>query len=301
MAARPRAALAAGGLAVGLWLGVSGTAAQEPVFRGAVDAVRLDVAVTRGGRPVDGLTAAHFEVRDNGVLQTIDAVGRDDTPLDLMLVLDISGSMTGDRLPALVDAARGLVRSLRPADRVGVLSFSQALTLHVPPTTAHQQALEALGGLAASGPTALRDALFAGLQMLEPGSDARPVLVFFSDGLDTASWMARDDLEGAVRRSGVVIHAVELLDRDRLGRPLSSIATTESVHRALEAGGGRLWSAANPRDLSRLFADALGELRTRYLITYTVAGPPARGWHGVEVRLKGVRGDVQARPGYWVP
>jgi Ca-activated chloride channel homolog len=301
MAARARAALTAVTLAAGLIATVGEAAAQDAVFRGSVEAVRLDVAVTRGARNVDGLTPSQFEVRDNGVLQTIDTVSRDEMPLSLMLVLDVSGSMAGERLAALVDAAQGLVRSLRPDDRVGVLSFSQQLVLHVAPTVTHARALEALRHLSAGGPTALRDALFAGLQMLEPDPDWRPALVLFSDGRDTASWLARAELADVVRRSGVVVHAVELLDRDLRGRPVSNIAATESVHRALDAGGGRLWSAASPRDLASLFSDALNELRGRYLISYHPTGPAVPGWHQVEVRLKGSRGDVRARPGYFVP
>jgi hypothetical protein len=73
------------------------------------------------------------------------------------------------------------------------------------------------------------------------------------------------------------------------------------VSRAVDAGGGRLWSAANPRDLTRLFSDALDELRARYLLTYRPSGPVVAGWHRVEVRLMGSRGDIRARPGYFVP
>jgi secreted protein with Ig-like and vWFA domain len=107
--------------------------AEQPEFRAAVEAVRLDVSVTRGTTPVAGLTAANFEVLDNGVPQAIDRVSQEDVPLNLMLVLDTSGSMAGVRLGKLIDAARNLVRSLRPEDRVGVLSFSQRVVLSLPP------------------------------------------------------------------------------------------------------------------------------------------------------------------------
>jgi hypothetical protein len=60
-------------------------------------AVRVDVSVTRGDNPVSGQMAAHFEVLDNGVLQIVDRVSREDVPLNLMLVLDSSGSLLAIR------------------------------------------------------------------------------------------------------------------------------------------------------------------------------------------------------------
>jgi len=131
-------------VAAAAWLATAApAAAQAPLFRGSVEAVRVDVSVTRGGHPVSGLTAAHVEVLDNGVPQVVDRVSREDVPLNLMLVLDSSGSLAGEPLAALVDAARGLVRALRPDDRVGLLAFSQRLDLPVAPTVRHEEVLAA--------------------------------------------------------------------------------------------------------------------------------------------------------------
>ena len=57
----------------------------------------------------------------------------------------------------------------------------------------------------------------------------------------------------------------------------------------------------SPKSLRRLFLEALQELRDRYLISFAPAEPIAPGWHKVAVRLDDVKGDVLARPGYWVP
>ena len=67
-----------------------------------------------------------------------------------------------------------------------------------------------------------------------------------------------------------------------------------------DAGGGRRWSASSSRDLRELFARVLEELRSRYLLTYSPTGVAREGWHDVKVTLKGARGDVIARPGYFV-
>ncbi len=88
----------------------------------------------------------------------------------------------------------------------------------------------------------------------------------------------------AARRSGVLIHVVELFTFD-LAR----------------AGGGRRWSAESSRDLRELFGRVLNELRARYLLTYYPSGVTRAGWHDVKVSVKNARGDVTARPGYFIP
>ncbi len=132
------------------------------------------------------------------------------------------------------------------------------------------------GRLTDAGPTALRDALFAGLQIVPPEGAGRPVMVLFSDGRDTASWMAAGDLAGVVRRSGVVRHAVEPVGpearlRARARGRLWGINESRSLQRAVQAGGGRFWSAAVPDELKELFAAALDELRAPRLLRSTLA------------------------------
>jgi len=101
---------------------------QEPVFRASVDAVRVDVLVSDGGRPVGGLTASDFELTDNGVPQSIDLVTTA-VSVKVVLVLDASGSVAGEKLGHLKAACRALFRGLRPQDSAALLTFSERLTL----------------------------------------------------------------------------------------------------------------------------------------------------------------------------
>lgn len=279
---------------------------QEPVFRAGVESVRVDVSVTRGNRPVTGLTAGDFEVVDNGVISPVTSVSREDVPLRLLLVLDTSASLDGPLLPTLVDAATGLVRALRPSDEVGLLTFDQSPRVVLPPSTGHKTVVDALVQLRAGGPTAWRDALFVALQLVAGGEASRPVVLLFTDGADTASWMDADGIAEAVRRSGVVVHSLGFRERprrvgDTSANLLGWVGASRSLQRAVDAGGGRQWLAEEPRLVRQLFATALDELRARYLLTYSPAGPVTSGWHDVRVRVKRGRADVKARPGYFVP
>lgn len=80
---------------------------QRAVFRSAAEEVRVDVLVSDGHHPIAGLTASDFELRDSGVVQTIENVEISEQPFSILLALDTSSSMEGASL-----------RATQPADRV---------------------------------------------------------------------------------------------------------------------------------------------------------------------------------------
>lgn len=272
--------------------------AQQAVFRSGIDVVRLDVSVMNGLSPVAGLTRDHFVVSDNGVDQNVDSVTLENVPLSLTLVLDISASMRGDRLDHLIEGASRLIKALHAQDEAALVTFSEPIRVAVPMTRDRGLLLGGLERLQADGATSLNDAVFAALQLrpLVP-SESRPVLLAFSDGHDTASWLRHDQLIEATRRSNVLLHVIELLPPTfpsiavlRPGDPLRKLA---------QAGGGRHWASRRASDLNDLFGRALNELRARYLLTYSPTGVEPTGWHDVKVTLKNARGEVTARPGYF--
>ncbi len=261
-------------------------AAQAPAFRSGIEVVELDVSATRGGQPVQGLTAADFALTDNGVAQVVQSVTLDRLPLSVTLVLDTSESVAGDRLAHLVQAGEGLASALRAEDRAALVTFSNIIDVRVPMTSdvaAVQTALRAMRG---SGATALRDAVHLALE-LQPHDQTRPLVLVFTDGRDTTSWLSADAVVDSARRVGVVVHAIR-------------VESDEFLDRLVDASGGRTWSATSDRQLRELFTRALEEMRARYLLTYTPSGVRTPGWHDIKVRLRNGRADINARPGYFV-
>jgi Ca-activated chloride channel family protein len=268
--------------------------AQQPVFRSTVDVVRVDVSVMNGLTPVAGLKLDQFVLTDNGVPQKPDALSFDTVPLDLVLALDISGSMAGDRIEGLIDAASGLVQALRPDDRAALISFSEPIRQPVALTADRSVLARAIRSLTAAGGTSLNDAIFLALQSRPQDAGAtRSVVLVSSDGRDMSSWLSDDQILEATRRSGVLVHVVELTENQWLFQ-------SAFLDELASVGGGRRWFASSARDLRELFGKVLDELRSRYLLTYYPANVPREGWHDVKVTLKGARGDVTARPGYYV-
>ena len=274
--------------------------AQQPTFRAGVDVVRVDVSVMNGLTPVAGLKPQNFVVTDNGVPQTLDSVSLDTVPLNLMMVLDTSGSLAGERLTNLIDAVNGLVKSLSAEDTAALMTFSEPVRLAVKTTKDRAPLIAALTGLTADGNTSVNDAIFLALQLrpAEAG-ESRPVLLLFSDGRDTSSWLRNEHVIEATKRSGMLVHVVELVAEEFMGFRGTEIRPSPFLGTLADTGGGRRWFAKSSRDLRELFGKALNELRARYLLTYSPNGVSREGWHDVKVTLKNARGEVTARPGYF--
>jgi len=277
-------------------------------FRSGTIGVRVDVLVTQGQELVRGLNAGDFELRDEGVLQKVSEIEVEQIPLNLILAFDTSGSVAGERMRSLVQAGESLLDRLRPDDRVALLSFATRVRLLAPLTPSRQQIHGAFATLAAQGATSLRDAAFAALALREtdPG---RTLVLIFSDGTDTASWLRAPAVIDAAKRTDSVVYAVALAEYRPVlnisgGRIIQHSTTTvqeagKFLEHLTEETGGRVMFANSNKDLHATFAETLAEFRDRYVLSYTPTGVSTTGWHRLEVKLKGKSGKVTARRGYF--
>ena len=271
-------------------------------FTSRAVAVRVDVLVTNGGQLVRGLSARDFDVRDEGVPQTVSEVELEQIPLNLILVFDTSGSVVGDRMRALLEAGKALLDGLRDQDRVALVSFSTRVRLLTPLTSNRQQIRAAFDTLEAHDATSLRDAAFAGLALRE-SDPGRTLLLIFSDGDDTSSWLTTPKVIETAKRTDAVVYAVAVPFQHAFWTP--SGATIDTVKKAgkfleslTEETGGRILFAGSNSDLRATFTKTLAEFHDRYVLSYTPTGVSATGWHRLEVKLKGKSGKVTARRGY---
>jgi VWFA-related protein len=314
--------LAAGALLASIW---AARPDATQTFSSRVDGVRVDVLVTDGRRLVAGLRAADFELRDSGVVQTIAQIDVEQVPLNVIAVFDVSSSVRGARLRELVAAARAMVRQLHDRDRIALVSFASRVALPLPLTADRAAADSALVALDADGLTALRDAAFAGLALREADA-GRTLMLIFSDGDDTASWLGVPAVIDAAQRSDVVAYAVQapwtspnvvkdapapanippppVHDTMRptvLSPPTMTPASSEHMKflRALTSEtGGSVTQLESDKGLTNTFASILGEFRDRYVLSYVPAGVHKPGWHELTVRVKGRSVKVTARRGY---
>jgi VWFA-related protein len=271
---------------------------QAPVFRALAEVVQVPVAVTNGGRVVEGLTTSDFEVLDNGVLQSIESSSLEALPIDVTVLADVSGSVDGPVRERFVAQIQAIAASLPAEDRVRLITFGAA----VRDVTGWQSGGTALAldHVEGGGGTSLYDAL-AGALLATTVSDRPHVIVAFSDGLDNSSLF---DASGLEALAGLTPATMYLSLARAAERPLRGVAPWSGqpdvrlLRGIVERTGGELTERQSASALEQPFAEALARFRTMYLLRYTPTGVARGGWHTLTVRIPGRRYEVRARPGY---
>ena len=225
---------------------------------------------------------------DNGVRQHVDLASFEQIPLNVVLALDMSASLQGLRLGHLQTAGSAVLDGLKPGDRAALVTFSHVVAPSQGLTEDLDRVRAALDQARGEGLTSLIDATHAGMLLGE--SDAgRSLLIVFSDGVDTSSWLTADAVLETARSGDVVVYGVEVGERRAsFPRDLSEVT------------GGRLFAIESTKDLVRRRSRRiLEEFRMRYLVSYSPQGVAAGGWHRLEVRVKNRGVTVQASRGYF--
>jgi len=281
---------------------------QTPLFRATTEIVQVDVYVGRGGRAVLGLGVPDFELFDDGERQELALVDAQSIPLDIALVLDVSHSVEGARLRHLRDAAVRLTEDLDDEDEAALVSFSHHLRRDAELTRDKDLLRAAVAEVKSYGATAWHDALFVGLKTVE-NVEHRPMVLLFTDGSDTYSWLREEQMLPLVEQSQAVIYAIGrkeslsmghlVKDRARRAAYEDDAERTRLLRKLTETSGGRFIETETTENLGPIFSTILAEMKTRYLLSYRPRAPIREGWHAlsVKVNLRGV--DVHARRGYY--
>ena len=258
---------------------------EQVVFRTGTDAVLLDVLPMERGRVVTNLRAEDLEIRDNGVLQTVTHLSTDAASLGVYLLLDTSSSLSQKDLEQLRRGALTFAQTLRAGDELQLMTFSQVVKLHGVMDAAKLNA--AFDRIEPLGDTALHDTLAAAFRLADRPNSLRPVVIAFSDGADTASWLTSRDVDEAARMSWASFFAVtpgqaraSLLDQ------LADLTGGEVMRITSDLGA-----------LPQTFLQILERLRQRYLVGFTPTSA-AKGWHELDVRVRKSNVKVAARRGY---
>ena len=261
---------------------------QIATFSSKLEVVRIDARVSENGRVILGLQPADFEVRDNGVLQQVDFASFAELPLNVILALDASNSVSGDRLQHLRGAGLTLIEALTQADRAALLTFSHAVTLRQPLTGDAARIRGALEALEAGGETSLFDGAYAAMTLARPDGESRNLVIVFSDGQDTSSWLTPGRVVDLARYTDATVFAVAV----------RGPRSPDFLRDLTGATGGSVIEIESTRDLAATFTRILDEFRQRYVIGFSPRNVAGGGFHALQVRVKGRRAQVEARAGY---
>ena len=285
---------------------------QQPApFASGVSLVALNVTVQdETSRYVPGLGAGDFAVYEDGIKQQVRFVEAGAIPIDLIVMLDTSRSMTG-KVAIVQTAARGFLETLRPEDRGAVVAFSDRVNLLEPLTSDRQLLSAAVASTTLTGNTALRTAIYVTLKQFgqplrrEPAAVRRQAIAVLTDGEDTASVLTFDDLLAEAKSAGVTIYTIGLhadspaVYAAQQARNYFSTADFAMKQLARETGA----KAFFPTGLSSLadaYAEIGRELATQYAIGYVSRNPMRDGaFRRVMVRVSDTPGaQPRTRTGY---
>jgi Ca-activated chloride channel family protein len=258
---------------------------QAPVFRSGASLVAITVTVTDGKRLVGGLQPDDFQVYEDGVLQRVRFFEATAVPIDLILLLDTSASMS-DKIDVVHDAAAGFLKTLRSADRGAVVTFGDRVEVAQALTSERASLEEAVRRTTPHGSTALNNALYVALKEFarsaqQAGEVRRQAIAMFSDGEDTSSVIAFDDVLAMARKSGISIYTICLQNkysvaRGDSGRKYFSESDYAMKTLAQETGAQSYFPSA-VQELKGIYAGISDELSKQYSIGYSPTNPRADG------------------------
>ncbi|HWS56027.1 MAG TPA: VWA domain-containing protein [Pyrinomonadaceae bacterium] len=275
---------------------------------------RLHARVTdRSGRAIHGLTARDFAVTEDGVERAVREVTPSTAPFNLVLLLDVSGSVE-ERLDFIRKAALDFVNTAGPRDQIAVLSFRDDVQLISEFTTDRRLLAKRIKDIQAGGATALYDALaYSLVHTLKPLRGERTGVVILSDGDDNRSFLTLPSILEAVVESGAVVFPLYVpsglisADSASATRPATTLdpvrtrfltltsRADEEGRRLAEISGGTYYPVTRLEQLQQAYDDVVTQLRTSYSITYESA-PEAKAGSRVRVRVAREGASVRLSP-----
>jgi VWFA-related protein len=275
--------------------------------------MRLNASVTdRQGRAVGGLKTDDFAVFENGEERKVTDVASTTTPFNLVLMLDVSGSVE-ERIDFIRKAARDFLRTASAQDRISIVSFRDDIQVISDFTTDRRLLSQRLDQIQAGGATSLYDSLaYVLVDLLKPVRGERTAVVILSDGDDNRSFVPFNAILQAIIESGVVIYPLYvpsgLIPEKSMPAPdvtidplrtrfLTLTTRAEEEGRKLaNASGGLYYPITRLEDLQRAYDDVVVQLRTAYTITYASAASGARSDRRIRVRANREGAFVRLSP-----
>ena len=265
---------------------------------------------TKAGKIIDGLKKEDFELREDGVPQKIDIFSRDELPLNVALVLDLSDSI-GPFLGPLREAANTALSSLKPEDEVALFTFATEAELRVPFTQDKSQIADQIKDFKVGGATNINDGIFLAAQyLLRTPPKGRRVIILISDDVGTdAGGQGTHDIVTEDIASDAVLYNLKIPGYNPPGTLLAAamVPGLVNIHKVMEQTGGEIFDVRDVAHLDQTFGALINRIKTRYTVGYYTNANGANGKpHKLDVRLapsfgkKGHDYVILAKSGYYV-
>src|SRR5258706_3795720 len=254
--------------------------------------MRVNASVTdRSGRAIPGMRNSDFSVYEDGSERKVVDVTPTTEPFNLVLLLDVSGSVE-ERIDFIRKAARDFLNTSSPQDRISIISFREDIQIISGFSTDRSLLSKKLDDIDAGGATALFDAIgYVLSDTVKPLRGERTAIVVLSDGDDNKSFVPFPAILEAIVESGALIYPLYvtsgLIPETSVPRPSITVDPMRTRYltittRAHEEGqklalasGGDYYPIRQLQDLQRAYDDVVVQLRTAYTITYASNSTPS--------------------------
>ncbi|HEY9435277.1 MAG TPA: VWA domain-containing protein [Blastocatellia bacterium] len=283
--------------------------------------VNLNVkAMDKGGRPLTELKMEDFVVTEDGVKQDVSHFKPVNAPVNVIMLLDLSGS-TKSKRKAMADAARKFIDALPAQDRIALVAFTRryrALSDFTTDKESLKKVVEQIKGI--DGGTAFYDSMWQALDQLDQIPDARKAIVVLTDGEDESligdkeTTRTFDELLDRASEEDVTIYPIYFIGQNHYdkvgllfggGGGLMSGSENRKIARKqldslAEQTGGEVFSAQLEEELDGAYKRVAGELHTLYSLAYSPDKPKHNGeFRKIGVKLSREGAVAKTRRGYY--
>jgi len=286
-------------------------AGRQPLFKSGVDVVYLDVTVQApDGSIVRGLTKGDFVIYDEEVPQEAAIFSAEPAPISVGVLIDTSGSMTGERMAAATRAADALGRSLQPGDQWSISTFDSMRRTMITWRPYNAGIVNSLRAMPTSGSTELFKAVTEMVPYMREATHRKRAMLLMTDGIDNSIISAsRDGLrdpfgapgplessaraQTALREGEVLLYALGVNVAGRAGA-----VHVPSLQRLAEPTGGSVIIASTIREVEAAAQRVAEELRQQYTLGFYPQNAGDKSYHRLRVTTRHPDYRVRTRAGY---
>ncbi|MCI0488231.1 MAG: VWA domain-containing protein [Blastocatellia bacterium] len=263
------------------------------------------------------LGQSEFIIAEDGKRQDIASFIISSVPVNVVMLLDASGSVVGE-ISSLRDAAMNFIRQLGPEDKVSIIEFHSKIELIQDWTSNADELQHAItwrfrpgmvrtpDGRSTYGNTALYDALYLTAEEQLTKVEGRKAVILLTDGHDTSSDLTYEQILASVIKSGAVVYTISkaraiLANANRFFVPILERAEYLMTDLSTRTGG-RLFSPLMDEEMKDVYAQVARELKNQYIITYIPKNERRDGrLRRINVYLTRAGYSVRTREGYYAP
>ena len=268
--------------------------------------VLVDVTVTRpDGSSVTGLEKGRFRVFEDGVEQEILTFSREDAPISIGLIFDMSGSMS-DKVDESREGAVEFLKTANRRDEVFLVTFNDRAELTTPFTSDFEELQMSLMSGKPKGRTALLDAIYLGMNQMKGARYSKHALLVISDGGDNHSRYNKTQIRNALKEADCLLYSVAFFRFKDILRSIEEFHGPGLLSELAELTGGRMFAVSSLDDLPYIGATIGMALRNRYVLGYRPTNGRRNGaWRRIKVKVVPTTDvvplGVNARAGYYGP